>query len=106
MERMRSDFQVRRDLRNSQNFSFFFFGFVFDVVSDGNGVNLDFDERKRVPMVEEGKWSEMLHGFQQFWSKGKKNKRLADEMQNCAEIDVDSCRGGEWLRQKDTNFEW
>ena len=33
----------------------------------------------------------------------EKHKRLADEKQICAEIDVDSCRGGKCLRQKDTN---
>ena len=38
-------------------------------MSEGNGVNLDFGELKRVSMSEEGKWFEMLNGGQQFWSK-------------------------------------
>ena len=68
MEHMRSDFQVRREFGNSQ---IIIFGFDFDVVSEGNCVNLDFEELKRVTLSEECKWFDMLHSVQQSWSKGK-----------------------------------
>ena len=67
-EHMRSDFQVRRDIGNSQTF---FFSDLCLMLS-GRMVSIWISKSSNPsPMFEEGKWFEMLHGVQQFWSKRK-----------------------------------